>query len=596
MKKLFWFLVCLLALHFSRGQSEFLQQSEQIICAQLQTDSTQLIVIADSLYAFLNNQKDLKTVAYLNYWKALGHYESFEQPLDSIATYSTTALQIFLKLQDQEGLFDTHSLLGRTLPLLSDWAGTTKHLNSANRLAANDFQRFRNKVDYGLSYVFEDKIDSAFIALNQAEKMLPFLDKQECWYAVYKMELNINLGMSEIRRLDYKNTDYAKSIKFFKRAIAAYDLSEHRGFENYLFCLVNLSYCYRKSGFFGVKSIHLDSARIYLQDYIKLVEKSNVQEKYSKLDAAYANLGWQLFAEGNAKEGIYHVQASKNYADSMYMDLMEQKALEITNSYENKLKDSKIEALNLSNQRSNQRLFLLGVILLLCALLALVLSITYLKLRKKNKLLLEQKVEVISVKNQLETLLREIHHRIKNNLQVISSFLGIQKRELSQSDAIDALSKSQDRIQTIALLHELLYSQKDLENVAIKSYIEQLIVHCKENTITQKEIRFDVKVQNHILNFDICFSIGIIINELITNAIKHAFAQTTNNIISLAFHKTVKYYYLVVFDNGSGISKLPIKQNAGMGTQIIKAMAQKLDGTLSITSKNGTHVSLRIPI
>ena len=360
--------------------------------------------------------------------------------------------------------------------------------------------------------------------------------------------------------------------------------------------MVNLSYCYRKSGFFGVKSIHLDSARIYLQDYIKLVEKSNVQEKYSKLDAAYANLGWQLFAEGNAKEGIYHVQASKNYADSMYMDLMEQKALEITNSYENKLKDSKIEALNLSNQRSNQRLFLLGVILLLCALLALVLSITYLKLRKKNKLLLEQKVEVISVKNQLETLLREIHHRIKNNLQVISSFLGIQKRELSQSDAIDALSKSQDRIQTIALLHELLYSQKDLENVAIKSYIEQLIVHCKENTITQKEIRFDVKVQNHILNFDICFSIGIIINELITNAIKHAFAQTTNNIISLAFHKTVKYYYLVVFDNGSGISKLPIKQNAGMGTQIIKAMAQKLDGTLSITSKNGTHVSLRIPI
>lgn len=81
--------------------------------------------------------------------------------------------------------------------------------------------------------------------------------------------------------------------------------------------MINISYCYRKSGFFHVKSIHLDSARFYLRKYIDLVEKSDIKDKYGKLDGAYGNLGWQLFAEGKAKEGIYEVQRSKDYLDSM---------------------------------------------------------------------------------------------------------------------------------------------------------------------------------------------------------------------------------------------------------------------------------------
>ena len=596
MKKWLWLIISFLALYFSYGQSEFLQKSSQKICHQLQTDDILLLEVADSLYVFLDEQQDPKTIAYLHFWKALGYFHSSEQPLDSMVNYAAIAHEKFLRLNDSEGLFEAHSLLGKALLYVNDFRGANRHLSLAKQYADNNFKRFRNLVDYGHEYVFEDKIDSAFVVLYEAEKLLPFLNQQECGYEMYKTEMNINLGMSEIRRVDYENTDYVKSIKYFKRASASYDLSEHKGFENYLFCLINLSYCYRKSGFFGVKSIHLDSARVYLEDYIRLVEKSNIKGKYGKLDNAYANLGWQLHAEGKSNEGIYQVQRSRDYLDSMYSDLMNQKVIEITNSYENKLKDNKIEALNLSNQRARHRLFLVGAILLLCVLLAAVLSITYIKLKKKNKLLLEQKMEISTVKSQLEMLLREIHHRIKNNLQIISSFLGIQKRELSQLEAIDALSKSQHRIQTIALLHEQLYAKKGLEKVAIKPYVEELIVHCKENMTTQNEILFEIKIQNHILNFDTCLSVGIIINELIINSLKHAFEQKTNNIISVDFSKSHKHYHLIVADNGKGMPLEPKKETTGLGTQIIEAMTQKLGGTVSVTSKNGTHVAILIPI
>lgn len=100
-----------------------------------------------------------------------------------------------------------------------------------------------------------------------------------------------------------------------------------------------------------------------------------------------------------------------------------------------------------------------------------VLIAAYYRFRQKNRLLKQQQLEIGQVKDQLEVLLREIHHRIKNNLQVISSFLGIQKRKLKQIKAIEALNQSQARIQTIADMHEQLYAQKGLESIAVEPRI-----------------------------------------------------------------------------------------------------------------------------
>ncbi len=595
MKLKFCFILFFLALTSTKGQSDFLQKSQQKICHQLQTDDVRLLAVADSLYGFLDAQQDPKTIAYLSLWKALGYFHSSEQPLDSVVRYATKAHEQFLHLNDNEGLFEAHTLLGKTLLYVDDYGGAHRHLTAAKQYTDTDFKQFRNLVDKGNKYVFEDKIDSAFVALYAAEKMLPLVNQNSCWSGLYKAELNINLGMAEIRRTDYENTDYDQSIKYFKRAIKAYNLSEKKGFENYLFCLINLSYSYRKAGFFGVKSIHLDSARIYLRKYIDLVEKSDVDNKFGKLDAAYANLGWQLFAEGKADVGIYHVQRSRDYLDSMYMDMMDQKVLEITNSYENKLKDQEIETLNQSNSKTRRNLLLVGLVLVLSVVLLAVLVQTYRRSKKQNVLLRQQQKELTEVKNSLEVLLQEIHHRIKNNLQVISSFLGIQKRELKQQEAIAALEQSQARIQTISLLHEQLYNQKGLENVDVQPYFEKLITHIKYHILGSKKVAFTLDVQPCIMHFEDCLSLGIIVNELVTNALKYAFENEAKNEILIRFKKEKTKFLLQVIDNGKGMPEIPATTGTGMGYQIISAMVEKLNGSLNIKTKKGVNVTVRFP-
>lgn len=595
MKVLLAFATFSLLSYLAHGQSDFLQKSQQKICHQLQTDDVRLLAVADSLYAFLDAQQDPKTKAYLHFWKALGYFHSSEQPLDSVVHYATKAHEQFLHLNDNEGLFEAHTLLGKTLLYVDDYVGSRRHLTEAKQYADTGFKQFRNLVDKGYKYVFEDNIDSAFVALYAAEKRLPLVNENSCWAGLYKAELNINLGMAEIRRSDYKNTDYNKSIKYFKRAIKAYNLSENKGFENYLFCLINLSYSYRKAGFFGVKSIHLDSARVYLHKYIDLVEKSDADNKFGKLDAAYANLGWQLHAEGKSSEGIYHVQRSRDYLDSMYMDLMDQKVLEITNSYENKLKDQKIDNLNVVNHKIRRNLLLVGLVLVLSVLLIAVLVQTYRRSKRQNVLLYQQQQELTEVKNRLEVLLQEIHHRIKNNLQVISSFLGIQKRKLKQQKAIAALEQSQARIQTISVLHEQLYNQKGLENVDVQPYFEKLITHIQHHISGSLKVAFTLTVQPCILYFEVCLSLGIIVNELITNALKYAFENDAKNEISVAFGKENTHYFLEVTDNGKGMLQTPSTTGTGMGYQIIRAIVEKLNGTLEIDTQKGIKVRVRFP-
>ncbi|MDA7711800.1 ATP-binding protein [Flavobacteriaceae bacterium] len=204
----------------------------------------------------------------------------------------------------------------------------------------------------------------------------------------------------------------------------------------------------------------------------------------------------------------------------------------------------------------------------------------------------QQQQEILSIKNQLELLLREIHHRIKNNLQIISSFLGIQKRVLSEPQASLALAQSQSRIQTISYLHEQLYEQKGLEKVAVAPYFEKLISYIKDNIPATYEVSITNKVENHILEFDLCLSMGIVLNELVTNALKHAFTKAAGNTIEVVFKKTTQHYLLEVSDNGKGFSKQKLQQTAGLGHEIIDAIVKKINAELEISEKFGTALGV----
>jgi len=153
-----------------KGQTDFLMQAQHRICTQIQADDIKILEVADSLYTHFPLIDDPKTKAYLNYWKALGFYHSFEQPLDSIVTYATAAQKTFLEINDSDGLFETYSLMSKTLFLLSDWTHADRYLKEVKQLANTPFKEFQSLLNEALKYINLDKIDSTFVKLYEAEK------------------------------------------------------------------------------------------------------------------------------------------------------------------------------------------------------------------------------------------------------------------------------------------------------------------------------------------------------------------------------------------------------------------------------------------
>ncbi|MEK9613822.1 MAG: sensor histidine kinase [Flavobacteriaceae bacterium] len=592
-----WTSLCT-ATYLGYSQSDFIKKNRSLICHQMSLDNTKLLILVDSLY-----QKQMDTAselerAYLNLWKAQGHFYSLEQSLDSIAFYGSIADELFKKQKDSEGLFESKRMLGKVQHYNNNFLFSQKYLNQAADFVQTEIQKFKIHIDYSDFYTHKGNIDSTLFHLYKAEQILPLLNKEHCEFRFLKSELNISLGMAEIRKTTYEDIDYDQAIKYFKRAIESGDLSVDRSIENYLFCLVNLAYCYRKGGYFGQRTHHLDSARFYTEEYIRWVEASKVSNKFGKLETAYENLGWLHYAEGKADVGMYDIQRAMSYQDSVYNKLLNNRVLEITDTYENKLKNQRIENLNTENEQIRKNLFLFRLILLMVLLLVGVLVTSYYRFRQKNRLLKKQQLEIRQVKDQLEVLLREIHHRIKNNLQVISSFLGIQKRKLKQKKVIEALNQSQARIQTIADMHEQLYAQKGLESIAMEPYFKKIVKNCSENVMETQTIDFKTEIENHALDFDRGLSLGIILNELITNAVKYAFTQNSKGTVFVFFKKIESQYLLTVKDNGKGFPpnlKHKINQQEGMGYQIIRAMISKLKGTLEIREYIGAHIDIQIP-
>jgi len=185
-----------------------------------------------------------------------------------------------------------------------------------------------------------------------------------------------------------------------------------------------------------------------------------------------------------------------------------------------------------------------------------------------------------------ELLLREIHHRVKNNLQIISSLLGMQERKTSDQKFKNVLSSSRERIKSIALLHEQLYHSTDLASVKIKDYIKNLVTKTLQAYPTHIQIETDI--EDTSLNIETSLPIGLIINELLTNTIKHANAKN----VEIRLKKTNENLKLHYKDDGKGLKKDEIQKSEGLGWQLIKSLISQLGGKLTIKNKKGLDLMI----
>ncbi len=194
-----------------------------------------------------------------------------------------------------------------------------------------------------------------------------------------------------------------------------------------------------------------------------------------------------------------------------------------------------------------------------------------------------------------EVLLREIHHRVKNNLQIISSLLNLQSRHIEDAAALDMFQESRNRVRSMALVHEKLYRSEDLAKVDFGEYVRSLGSHLfMAYGVSSKSLELDVNVKDVFLDINTSIPCGLIINELISNSLKHAFKDREKGRISVGLKSNNNgQFKLVVSDDGVGLPKnLDVVKTNSLGLQLVTMLIEQLQGKFAIDKKHGTSFEI----
>lgn len=252
--------------------------------------------------------------------------------------------------------------------------------------------------------------------------------------------------------------------------------------------------------------------------------------------------------------------------------------------------------------------FLRNSMITFSLLLLIILGLLYkrFKFKKKTNLLLEEQQEEINQKNvtlqkmlvEKEWLLREIHHRVKNNLHMVVGLLASQAEFLKNEEAVQAINSSQNRIHAMTLIHQKLYQSENLSIIDMPSYIFELTEYLKDSFEIRKSIRFVLDIDSFNLPLSHSIPIGLIFNEAVTNSIKYAFPNHKTGIINISLKiYNNKDFVLIIQDNGIGLPNdfVPYN-NPSLGIKLMYGLSDDIQGKFQISSENGTKITLEFTI
>lgn len=210
---------------------------------------------------------------------------------------------------------------------------------------------------------------------------------------------------------------------------------------------------------------------------------------------------------------------------------------------------------------------------------------------KKNYKFLENAVE------EQQTLLAELNHRVKNNMAIIISLLNMQKNRTDNPETLEALQDVHDRVMSMALVHQKMYQNKNISMVELAPYITELIAEIRNSIDIKKNITFRTEIEPIQLDLSTTIPLGLILNELITNAIKHAFPSKENPEIFISLKQVDdNHFEVLVLDNGIGSTAPNLSKRNGLGMKLIESLTEQINGKCEFKTDNGLHFKLIVPI
>jgi two-component sensor histidine kinase len=321
-------------------------------------------------------------------------------------------------------------------------------------------------------------------------------------------------------------------------------------------------------------------------------------------------------AQGVYLSAIHHFRLHKSLNDSLFNETKSKQiaGLQIkfdTHEKEQNIalltKQSKLQQSELKRAQTTRNGIIAGAILL-----AGLLGVSYnrYRLKQKSNQLLEAKQIEINQKNQSleqvlgekealltekEWMLKEIHHRVKNNLQVISSLLSAQSEFLHDPTALVAIRESQNRVHAMALIHQKLYQSSNMARVDMREYIQEIVAYLIESFDRQALVKETITISPIQLDVPLATPLGLLINEAVTNSLKYAFPDNRPGIITIGLQSVdPQSYVLTIGDNGIGLPVgFDIDSSHTMGLTMIRGLSRQIGGELRIENQQGVQISLQ---
>lgn len=357
---------------------------------------------------------------------------------------------------------------------------------------------------------------------------------------------------------------------------------------------------YNQAKFFLLQAEnHLLSGNLSLAaadlDSIEQINK-DIQNIFIRSD--YALLRSRLAkAQNDFEKGLSYYQEYKQWQDSLFKFETTGKIYDLESKYQNQEKLREIELLTTKNELisvklDHERWLRWGILVFSGVILIFLIFLTYTYFRVKAKNELIRKTAA-----QKDLLLKEIHHRVKNNLQLISSLLNLQSRYIKDEKARQVSMEGKTRVRAMSLIHQFLYQKDDLMHLSLDEYFRKLVRELLEiyhRSTDEIQVKFDIAQID--LDVDRVIPLGLIFNELMTNVLKYAFPGDKSGKVWVSLIQENEKLILEVKDNGVGIKTEQLSSNNdSFGFTLIEALLSKWKGKLEVIAENGTNIRITIP-
>lgn len=588
----FILLLCVYGTVYGQGsntkgnEKSYKNELDKLVEKSQKLSNDSLLFIVKEFYALHTTYQDQASLVYASFCKAndehlkANHVDAMRHAID--------ALNIAQKYNVKQPIPGIYMLIGNlhkentNYPMAFEAAGKalqsaklnkdTLRIISAMGLSAM-FRRGYVR-HFGLSIAADSSIYTQFEALKMAESSPKYERERVSFYH------NIAQHYKDMK-------DYDKAIMYAKKGITlATALNKKR----------SLTYGYCWLGEANYRKGNRELGTKYIEKAISISKE--IKQPYRTMEL-YETMANCYRSSGDLKKAIPFMDKYLEVHDSLNVQTNEKLIGELQIKYESSKKDKDLALMQQADQLKSKQMIWLIAGIIIFMVLSVTLVYFYTIIHKRNNTLNDKNKKINEQAEKLQTLMQELHHRVKNNLQIVSSLLTLQSNRMVDKEAKQALDVSKQRIEAMSIIHSSLYQKENANMVDMKEFVSVLLNSIVESFgVNRDNIDMIVEVGVDDIDVDVAMPLGLIMNEWITNIFKYAFKDWDGRpLVIISIAQTSSSIRLKIKDNGVGMPQsLWDNPTGSFGIKMIKMLIKQIAGLSNIINNDGTTFELDIPL